>query len=162
MDTRLQHLQPLGFNDPSSSSPERNSFHYKRTFSASAPQFLPEPVTTSGRYSGKRTTFLEPDFIPHNHTIDYTHGMVRDRLREKEQVILSPADEKFLFPAYMPPKYHFFDLFPFSLLVGTLTARGKDVKGKKAAKIRAQMKKNAISHNLPLEISLYLVSGTSA
>jgi len=154
--------QPSGSLDSSPGSPERSFFHHKRTSSSSAPQFLPEPVTTSGRYSSKERTFLDPGLNPHSQTNGYTHGMVHNRLREKEQIILSPADEKFLFPAYMPPKSHFFDLFPFSLFVGTLTARGKDIKGKKAAKIRGQMRKNAISHNLPLEISLYLVSYASA
>lgn len=38
------------------------------------------------------------------------------------------VDESFLLPARNPPKYHFFDLFPFSLLVHLLTKRGKDVK----------------------------------
>lgn len=37
-------------------------------------------------------------------------------------------DENFLLPARNPPKYHLFDLFPFSLLVHALTKRGKDVK----------------------------------
>jgi hypothetical protein len=77
---------------------------------------------------------------------------------ENETVILSRNDEKFLLPASMSPKYHIFDLFPFSLLVKMLTKRGKDIKGKKAAKLRAKMRDNVISHNLPLEISLYLAS----
>ena len=37
-----------------------------------------------------------------------------------------PSD--FLLPARMPPKYHLLDLFPFSLLVGYLTKRGREVK----------------------------------
>jgi putative membrane protein len=76
----------------------------------------------------------------------------------REKIILQRADEVHLLPAHMPPKYHIFDLFPFSLLVQYLTKRGKEVKGKKAARLRAKMRKNAVSHNLPLEISLYLVS----
>lgn len=75
-----------------------------------------------------------------------------------ERVILHQADEVFLFPAKMPPKYHLFDLFPFSLLVRVLTKRGKELKGKKAARLRAKMRNKAVSHNLPLEITLYLVS----
>lgn len=84
-------------------------------------------------------------------------------------------DENFLLPARNPPKYHLFDLFPFSLLVHALTKRGKDVKvspmqasvhaealteaeqGKKAARIRAKLRSKTVTHNLPLEISLYLV-----
>lgn len=74
-----------------------------------------------------------------------------------ERVVLTKQDESFLMPAHMPPKYGLFDLFPFSLLVKFLSQRGRDVKGKKAARVRAQLKQHAISHNLPLELSLYLV-----
>lgn len=72
-------------------------------------------------------------------------------------MILSQHDENYLMPAHMPPKYSVFDLFPFSLLVKWLTEKGKDVKGKKGARIRAKLRNEAISHNLPLELSLYLV-----
>lgn len=65
------------------------------------------------------------------------------------------GDESFLLPARNPPEFAIFDVFPFSLLVRQLTKRGKDVKGKKAARLRA--KENIVSHNVPLEISLYLV-----
>ncbi|KAJ6494040.1 Bestrophin, RFP-TM, chloride channel-domain-containing protein [Mycena vitilis] len=78
---------------------------------------------------------------------------------DPQKIVLTRADESFLLPGSLPPKYHLFDLFPFSLLVRCLTKRGLDVKGKKAARIRARMQKNAGgSHNLPLEISLYLSS----
>ena len=82
------------------------------------------------------------------------------RGKEHERIILQKQDESFLMPAYMPPKYGLFDLFPFSLLVRYLSERGKEVKGKKGARVRAQLKDRAISHNLPLEISLYLVRCT--
>ncbi|KAJ7910493.1 Bestrophin, RFP-TM, chloride channel-domain-containing protein [Mycena leptocephala] len=73
-------------------------------------------------------------------------------------VILARADEAFLLPGSLPPKYHLFDLFPFSLLVKCLTKRGAELKGKKAARLRAKMASSVGSHNLPLEISLYLSS----
>ncbi|KAI0746688.1 Bestrophin, RFP-TM, chloride channel-domain-containing protein [Daedaleopsis nitida] len=66
--------------------------------------------------------------------------------------------EDFLLPARSPPKYHLLDLFPFSLLVGVLAKRGKEVKGKKAARMRARLRSKTVTHNLPLEISLYLSS----
>ena len=89
-------------------------------------------------------------------------------------VIGVTTSEDFLLPARNPPKYHLLDLFPFSLLVGFLTKRGKEVKvcargrvqcfarssrlqGKKAARIRAKLRSRVVTHNLPLEISLYLV-----
>lgn len=67
------------------------------------------------------------------------------------------GDESFLLPARNPPDFAIFDVFPFSLLVHQLTQRGKDVKGKKAARLRASMRDHVVSHNIPLEISLYLV-----
>lgn len=73
-------------------------------------------------------------------------------------MILQQKDEGYLMPAHMPPRYGLFDIFPFSLLVKFLTKRGKDVKGKKGARVRAKLRNQAISHNLPLELSLYLVS----
>jgi putative membrane protein len=66
------------------------------------------------------------------------------------------GDDLFLLPARNPPQFAIFDVFPFSLLVRQLTKRGKDVKGKKAARLRATME-HADSHNIPLEISFYLV-----
>lgn len=125
-------------------SPGQSSFLYQRSHSTSAPDLLPAPVTSA---TSKKTTFLEPIHSPHS-----------TRSASREKVILPRADERFLLPAHMPPKYHFFDLFPFSLLVGWLARRGREVKGKKAAGLRAKMRRNAVSHNLPLEISLYLVS----
>jgi hypothetical protein len=56
----------------------------------------------------------------------------------------------------MPPKYSLFDLFPFSLLVKALTRSGREVGGVKAARLRAR-RRGVTSHNIPLEISLYLV-----
>ncbi|KAG1734207.1 Bestrophin, RFP-TM, chloride channel-domain-containing protein [Suillus paluster] len=67
-------------------------------------------------------------------------------------------------PAMNPPKYSLFDLFPFSLLVRMLTKNGVDVKGKRAARMRAAMRnyRGKNSYNIPLEISLYLGSYVSA
>jgi len=66
-----------------------------------------------------------------------------------------PGDDSFLLPARNPPEFAIFDVFPFSLLVRQLTKRGRDIKGKKAARARAR--EHVVSHNIPLEISLYLV-----
>jgi ion channel-forming bestrophin family protein len=69
-------------------------------------------------------------------------------------VTLGEAD---LLPARDPPKYSYFDLFPFSLLVKFLTKRGRKLKGKKAALLRAKLHQSSVTQNLPLEISLYIV-----
>lgn len=131
----------------SQNNPEKLSFLTQRNPSgvASAPH-LPLPVGTRRSNSvSKKPNFMEPT-APIPLTRVGTTG------------IISQNEEKFLLPARMPPKYHFFDLFPFSLLVRALTKRGRELKGKKAAKLRAKMKNNVVSHNLPLEVSLYLVS----
>ncbi|KAJ7620988.1 hypothetical protein FB45DRAFT_928058 [Roridomyces roridus] len=86
---------------------------------------------------------------------------------DPQKVILTRSDEAYLLPASMPPKYHLFDLFPFSLLVRSLAKRGREVKGKRAARLRAKMLmeksgQGSGTHNLPLEITLYLSSYIAA
>ncbi|KAG8878375.1 hypothetical protein FRB98_006139 [Tulasnella sp. 332] len=61
-----------------------------------------------------------------------------------------------LMPSYNPPQYALFDVFPFSLFVKFLSKRGRHVKGKKGAKLRAR--EGTVSHNIPLELTLYLSS----
>ncbi|KAG5642868.1 hypothetical protein DXG03_002013 [Asterophora parasitica] len=122
----------------------QGSLLYQRNYAASAPSLLPLPVTSS---SPRKATFQDSDGPEPRPSSSKPRG----------NIILPVSEEGQLFPSRMPPKYHLFDLFPFSLLVKWLTKRGRSVKGKKAAKFRAQMRKNAISHNLPLELSLYLV-----
>jgi len=120
--------------------------------SESAPH-LPFPAT-SGEKSEK-VEFLDPPPPPRApNSATSTHGR-----RAKES--LSESDG-FLLPARNPPQYSYFDLFPFSLLVKFLTKRGKQVKGKKGARLRAKLQHHAGTHNLPLEISLYLSSYIAA
>lgn len=111
---------------------------------------LPLPVTTPGEV-GKKAEKPEllkvPAAASNNDTIVQGRG---------SKSSLAEADG-FLLPARNPPPYSFFDLFPFSLLVKFLTHRGKKVKGKKGALLRAKLQSQSVTHNLPLEISLYLV-----
>ena len=79
-----------------------------------------------------------------------------DPLKDKKRSVIPVAEEEFLFPASNPPRYTFFDLFPFSL-IGLIANRNQKVKGKKAARIRMRLMKKTVSHNLPLELTLYLV-----
>ncbi|KAL0957453.1 hypothetical protein HGRIS_001250 [Hohenbuehelia grisea] len=51
----------------------------------------------------------------------------------------------------MPPAHHLYDLFPFSLIVMCLTKRGKELKGKKGARLRARLRNKTLSHNIPLK-----------
>ncbi len=75
--------------------------------------------------------------------------------------VFNEKGEPHLFPAMTPPKYSIFDVFPFSLLVKFLTKRGRRLEGRKAQKLRAILGRgeggDVISHNVPLEITLYLV-----
>ena len=118
--------------------------------SESAPH-LPLPATSPGRAGEKseKVEFLDPPPPRAPNSTASTTGR-----RPKES--LSESDG-FLLPARNPPQYSYFDLFPFSLLVKFLTKRGKQVKGKKGARLRAKLQHHSGNHNLPLEISLYLV-----
>lgn len=73
---------------------------------------------------------------------------------------LGPAEDPPLLPSANPPKYHLFDVFPFSLFVKYLAKKGKNLKGKRAARIRARLAAGS-SHNIPLEISFYLARFTA-
>jgi putative membrane protein len=132
------------FESPASPS----SLRQKSTIAHRGPTspLRPSPMTLLP--SEKRTSFAPSLFSPRSFK---SVG----RAKEHERIVLSRQDESFLMPSHMPPKYGLFDLFPFSLLVSYLSEKGKEVKGKKGAKARAKL--HAISHNLPLELSLYLV-----
>ena len=71
-----------------------------------------------------------------------------------------------LLPARNPPKFTIFDIWPFSALVRTLTKRGHTISGKSAARERAKQRRGKqgeiVSHNIPLEITLYLSSYIAA
>ncbi|KAH9912457.1 UPF0187-domain-containing protein [Fomitopsis serialis] len=109
---------------------------------------LPLPAT-----SPRRTTFangLKP-------------SMERDRGDKDEKTsTMNGVDEGFLLPARIPPRYHLLDLWPLSLIVHLLAKRGKDVKGRTAARIRAKLRSKTVTHNLPLEVSFYMSSYVAA
>ncbi|KAK7052508.1 Bestrophin, RFP-TM, chloride channel-domain-containing protein [Favolaschia claudopus] len=142
------------------------------SFKLSAPRPVPPPLTIQpptrlnspverDEKSGLPPALTSPRSLQSGHSASQLRSPLAG---EPQKIILARQDEGFLLPGRMPPKYHLFDLFPFSLLVRFLTkrenaveGRGK-VKGKKAARLRAKMMGNVGSHNLPLEISLYLSS----
>ncbi|EGO19799.1 hypothetical protein SERLADRAFT_453125 [Serpula lacrymans var. lacrymans S7.9] len=111
---------------------------------------LPLPSTTRTR----TTSFAQPSIRINGHSEGLPRG--------GEKMSTGPGDDASLFPARMPPRYSLFDLFPFSLLVRQLTKSGLEVKGKKAARMRATLRHHSVSHNIPLEISFYLSSYISA
>ncbi|KAI0701676.1 UPF0187-domain-containing protein [Earliella scabrosa] len=136
------------------SSPRSASFHHGQLpFPATSPTAAPTrkvsvqaDLPMPPRMSGRSRTFDEKRYSSDKAS---THSRVTEH-------------EDFLLPARNPPKYHLLDLFPLSLLVGYLTKKGKEVKGKKAARIRAKLRSKVVTHNLPLEISLYLSSYVAA
>ena len=76
------------------------------------------------------------------------------------------SSEPDLLPAYDPPKSSIFDLWPFSAFVQALIKNGYTISGKKAARERAKQRPGKegeiVSHNVPLEITLYLSSYIAA
>jgi putative membrane protein len=125
---------------------------------------LPQPIRLarrSGRFSmiepPQPTTRSRPTivqrFMPNRRHDHFSSKVVHN---DKDEESALPEEEN-LFPAYMPPKWHFYDIFPLSILARWLTKKGKEVKGKRAAKLRAKLRNDNVSHNLPLEITFYLV-----
>lgn len=131
--------------------------------SVSAPH-LPLPVSSSMKKRPQVT------YAPHSPTLSRSPptSPVSSRPRRLSASLAPPriathlTEEPTLLPSRMPPKFSYFDVFPFSLLVKLLTTKGKEVKGRKAARLRAKMgsggrRGSIVSHNVPLEITLYLV-----
>lgn len=69
--------------------------------------------------------------------------------------VTGPHGEVELAPASNPPRWGVFDVWPLTMIGNMLIRAGRKISGKKGAKDKA--KKNIISHNIPLEITLYLV-----
>ncbi|KAI6038538.1 Bestrophin, RFP-TM, chloride channel-domain-containing protein [Pisolithus marmoratus] len=126
--------------------PDTLSTHRRPRATSLASQHLPLPSTTPGaRPPAPSTPLIQENGVP-----------------------LNGNQEGRKSPSYRP-RYSMFDFFPFSLLVKMLTKKGKNVRGRKAARVRATMTgdmrarsatRNGHSHlhyNIPLAISLYLV-----
>ncbi|KAI9511961.1 Bestrophin, RFP-TM, chloride channel-domain-containing protein [Russula earlei] len=129
--------------DLASPAPERPSVTESHTGSN-----LPLPATTPGAVGPKseKVEYLDASKPPRP-----SNGTVRSGA--------SLADlDSILRPARTPPRYSLLDFFPFSLMVHYLRGHGKKVGGKKEALKQAQLRHHAATHNIPLEISLYLSS----
>lgn len=149
----MVHRRTSNDRRPRSFSVSRNREHPLQTISGSAPH-LPLPATTPGEV---RTKTEKPENLdaPKPPRTSRNDASVHDR----SSVTLGETE---LLPARDPPQYSYFDLFPFSLMVKCLTKRGRKIKGKKAANLRAKLQhhtnsNSAATQNLPLEISLYIV-----
>lgn len=133
---------------PRSFSVTRNRELPQRTVSESAPH-LPLPATTPGEVVIKTE---KPENV----------GVPKPSRTSKSDAFSSVTlGEAELLPARDPPQYSYFDLFPFSLMVKFLTKRGRKIKGKKAANLRAKLHHSG-TQNMPLEISLYISSYVAA
>ncbi|KAJ2927549.1 hypothetical protein H1R20_g9548, partial [Candolleomyces eurysporus] len=106
------------------------------------------PVTSGKSTGTRRTSFAAAVVSPKSN---------ENLLKDKKRSVIPAEEEAALFPASMPPKYTIFDFFPFSLFIGFISGRGHEVKGKKAARIRMKLLKKTVSHNLPLELTFYLL-----
>ena len=133
---------------PRSFSVSRHREIPQRTVSGSAPD-LPLPATTPGDI-GTKTERPENLEVPKPPRTSKSDGSVHAH----SSLTLGEAE---LLPARDPPQYSYFDLFPFSLMVKFLTKRGRKLKGKKAANLRAKLQHHSSAQNMPLEISLYIV-----
>ncbi|KAI5824652.1 UPF0187-domain-containing protein [Schizophyllum commune Tattone D] len=187
--TGIQHSESTGAQQtrPRGSSSASATQGFRRPSNASSSRArvphrgpgLPAPVTQPAAPKRTLTAVLEnmglggekysdSEFKDKDSKKDVKHKSKKDKKDKKSDDeperanVLKPSDEEYLFPASMPPKFYILDLFPFSLLVKCLTERGRSLKGKKAAKLRAKMINSTVSHNLPLELSLYLSSYISA
>lgn len=107
---------------------------------------LPLPVTTEKSKPNIRTRTGRSFSVTSGGPISPRSGQFATK-SDKDAVLL---------PASMPPKNSIFDVFPLSLFVKCLWRKGREIKGKKAAKMRA--KHVVVTRNVPLEISMYLVS----
>ncbi|EJD07947.1 UPF0187-domain-containing protein [Fomitiporia mediterranea MF3/22] len=117
---------------------------------------LPAPATTTNRKTSRRarSSFLSSRQSKHQKP---KSSPFPSALNRTPTFIASSDDRNVtLLPASLPPKNSVFDIFPFSLFVKMLTTKGKQVEGKKAAKLRA--KTVVTTRNVPLEISMYLTS----
>ena len=113
---------------------------------------LPLPATTPGEVgtNAEKIEFLEPPKLQRPSSSD-------SKSVHSTSSKASVVDFDDLLPARIPPRYSLLDLFPFSLLVRFLVRRGRLISGKKATLLRAKLRHQSASHNLPLQISLYLV-----
>ncbi|KAL5521112.1 hypothetical protein ACEPAG_9034 [Sanghuangporus baumii] len=128
---------------------------------------LPLPATApthrqrglSIRSSLSRATGRDRSLSSSSHRTYRPHRQQQQQIQNllRRPTFTSASDHSVtLLPASLPPKNSLFDVFPFSLLGKLLATRGKQVEGKKAAKLRA--KAVVVTRNVPLEISMYLTS----
>ncbi|KAH9965276.1 Bestrophin, RFP-TM, chloride channel-domain-containing protein [Russula dissimulans] len=124
----------------------------RRPSAAESSSNLPFPATTPGLVEPKsgKMEYLDASSKPRTSSSTMKSG----------GSVADPDD--ILRPARLPLKYSLLDFFPFSLMVNFLRRRGRKVGGKKLALKQAQLHHHAVTHNIPLEISLYISSYISS
>jgi ion channel-forming bestrophin family protein len=138
-----------------------HSAYAQATASPSSGSFIPHmpPMSRQQGSSSSFTTMVSPpDTSPSPKTsfVYRKSNQMQTSTTEKTHYSSHVNEEGFLLPARMPPKFSFLDLFPFSLVVRFLTEKRQHVKGMPYATMRA--KETPGAQNIPLDISLYLVS----
>ncbi|KAJ8515116.1 hypothetical protein ONZ45_g7418 [Pleurotus djamor] len=124
--------------------PSSDTLHQAQHKQESRGDGLPFPASTPSR---RRS---------HQHNSD-KEDLPAFRRTNTRNTIIPRTDEAYLLPANLPPKFYIFNIYPFSLLENLFTKESK-----KSGKVRARLRNKAISHNIPLEISLYLSSYVAA
>ncbi|KAG9219911.1 hypothetical protein CCMSSC00406_0009514 [Pleurotus cornucopiae] len=111
-------------------------------------------VSTGGSLPFPATT---PSTRPPDRRKDGDLPLPSFRRTNTTNTIISQSDEIYLLPGNLTPSYYILTIFPFSLLDRVLKKKSTKTKKK-----RAELRNKAISHNIPLEISLYLSSYVAA
>lgn len=115
---------------------------------------------------GTARTFAKANELPLPVTSSVSNTDLRNRKSPRPAAMSATSlgrnadGDPILLPARNPPPTTIFDVWPLSMFVRVIQARGKALQGKKAAKDRARNidKYGSKSGNVPAEISLYLVS----
>ena len=141
VSTQHPPSSPLSAHGPNSQHAEDNSPIVVTThLNGSSAHHLPLPASTPGRSC---------------HVLKSIFKIYENKPSEDgEKKFSTGCDHQ---PARIPPEYTVWDVFPFSLFVHLMTEKGKDIKGKKAARMKAKSQRTVVTQNLPLEISFYLV-----
>ncbi|KDQ16816.1 hypothetical protein BOTBODRAFT_129750, partial [Botryobasidium botryosum FD-172 SS1] len=126
--------------DTASPSPEKQSRSLDTSHSR-----LPYPVTTPGAPNAPASANRNAPLLSPNSAVRFSTDSRYQRPEKPD-----------LLPSHCPPESSIFDVWPLSAVASLLIKKGKQVKGKKAARRHAT--RRVISHNLPLEITLYLSS----
>ncbi|KAG8984482.1 hypothetical protein FRB94_009970 [Tulasnella sp. JGI-2019a] len=150
---RTQSRPSTRFASPPPSPNKTRKMAQAQAQQASIPEDIPTLNMTSATPPESQSRAMSVDVEKGLSDQNNNNNMLSPNGRKSTQSVRSGGFTK-LMPAYNPPEYALFDVFPFSMFVKFLSKRGKHVKGKKGAKVRAR--DGTVNHNIPLELTLYM------